>query len=205
MRGFKNVLPAILVALLLGLGTAFGGGVGQIQGVVQSMLGNASGRAALGVADASAVPSVWTSFTPTGSWVDNSTYTGKYRWVGPGIMEVHVAIETTGVPTDTALTLDPPSGWAIDPEGHVFSTGAATHSVEIGQMSADNDGGGRYGPGICYLASSAATAVSLMTTWNLGSDSAGVFMSQAIHRTSPFTWGDGDSFWARFTISVVAE
>lgn len=55
----------------------------------------------------------WVSYTPTGSWVSNATYTGKWRRVGDSIL-LDVKISLSGAPTSTFLTVNLPTGLSID-------------------------------------------------------------------------------------------
>jgi hypothetical protein len=55
----------------------------------------------------------WVSFTPTGSWTTNTTYTGKWRRVGDS-MEIETNLLLAGAPTATALLVNLPSGFSID-------------------------------------------------------------------------------------------
>lgn len=64
------------------------------------------------VGDVGAV-SAWIPFTPTGTWVTNTTYTGRWRKVGDTAeIEWHLAL--TGAPTNTSLGLTLPTGLIID-------------------------------------------------------------------------------------------
>lgn len=56
----------------------------------------------VGVAD---LQTPWTAFTPSGSWVSNTTYTGLWRQVGPDY-HFRVRAATSGAPTATALTIN---------------------------------------------------------------------------------------------------
>ena len=58
-------------------------------------------------------PMAWSTFTPTGSWSSNTTYTGRWRRVGDS-MEVSVNVALSGAPTATTLTVSLPSGYSID-------------------------------------------------------------------------------------------
>lgn len=58
-------------------------------------------------------PSDWISFTPTGSWSTNTTYTGFWRRVGD-TMEIQAKVATAGAPTSATLTINLPSGYTID-------------------------------------------------------------------------------------------
>lgn len=53
------------------------------------------------------------SFTPTGTWSTNTTYTGQYRRVGEA-MEIQYYLALSGAPTSATLALNMPSGFSID-------------------------------------------------------------------------------------------
>lgn len=55
----------------------------------------------------------WTSFTPTGSFTTNATYTGQWRRVG-GDLEMAVKVAFTGATDAASFTLNLPSGLTID-------------------------------------------------------------------------------------------
>lgn len=55
----------------------------------------------------------WQTFTPTGSWVSNTTYSGKFRKVGQD-MQIIYKIALSGAPTATPLLVDMPSGYTIN-------------------------------------------------------------------------------------------
>ena len=58
------------------------------------------------------IPSSWTSWTPTGSWSTNTTYTGQWRRIGDSI-DVQVKVSVSGAPTSASLTINLPSGLTI--------------------------------------------------------------------------------------------
>lgn len=56
----------------------------------------------------------WESFTPTGSWTTNVTYSGMHRTVGDEVF-ARYKLEFAGAPGGaTFLTLDPPTGFTPD-------------------------------------------------------------------------------------------
>ena len=72
------------------------------------------------------IPSVWTAFTPTGSWVTNTTYTGMWRRSGDSI-DLQYVLNLSGAPTSASLTLNIVSGLTMDNTkfiGAVYGTGA---------------------------------------------------------------------------------
>jgi hypothetical protein len=60
-----------------------------------------------------AAMSDWVSYTPTGSWTTNTTYTGKWRRVGDNA-EFRIAVNTSGAPTAVGLDVNLPSGMVVD-------------------------------------------------------------------------------------------
>lgn len=55
----------------------------------------------------------WVSYTPTGTWTANTTYTGQYRRVGDSL-ELSVNLALTGAPNSTTLTVNLPPGLSVD-------------------------------------------------------------------------------------------
>jgi hypothetical protein len=55
----------------------------------------------------------WQTFTPTGSWTSNVTYTGKWRRVGDS-MEIQSKVTCSGAPNAATLSFNLPSGFSID-------------------------------------------------------------------------------------------
>lgn len=58
------------------------------------------------------IPSSWVAWTPTGSWIANTTYSGMLRRVGDDI-ELQIKVATSGVPTTASLTVNLPSGLTV--------------------------------------------------------------------------------------------
>jgi len=120
----------------------------------------------------------WVSYTPTGTWVANSTYTGRWRRVGDS-MEGMISISTSGAPTAAGLIVDIPAGYTIDTAKHALTGSAAT--------------------GFGQAIDSGTVGYNLQNTY---SDSNSVIVlyqndgtqgSQAqVTNTAPFTFGSGD-------------
>jgi hypothetical protein len=60
-----------------------------------------------------AVITDWQSFTPTGGFTVNTTYTGRFRRVGDSV-ELQYKLSFTGAPNASNILLNLPSGMAID-------------------------------------------------------------------------------------------
>lgn len=118
----------------------------------------------------------WISFTPTGSFVTNATYTGKWRRVGDQ-MEMNVRIAFSGTTTATDLSINLPSGYSID-TSKINSSSANTGIMAYGR--ALDSGVGNY---VLSAAYSSTTAVSI--TYN------GTVNNGFVNATNPFTFGSG--------------
>lgn len=75
----------------------------------------------------------WQSYTPTGAWVSNTTYTGLWRRVGD-TMECQVKVLTSGAPTSANLYVTIPSGCTIDTT-KITDTGAPFYICGIGGVN----------------------------------------------------------------------
>lgn len=66
-----------------------------------------------------------TPWTPTGSFTNNTTYTGQWRRVGDNA-EFAVKLAFTGAPNSTTLTVNLPSGLSVDTTKRTSATALAT-------------------------------------------------------------------------------
>lgn len=122
----------------------------------------------------------WVSYTPTGSWVSNTTYTGFWRRVGSNL-EIAVKVATSGAPTSASLTVTLPSGLSIDTTKIADSTaaiaGIGTSTVQIRDVSSDQF----FGTALY----SSTTAIAIFKDDGDGSISA-------VTQAAPMTWASGD-------------
>jgi hypothetical protein len=132
------------------------------------------------------------SWTPTGSWVSNTTYTGRFtrfgRWA---LMEAKV--ECSGAPTATALTITMPSGMTIDTSAMVAFVSTDDHSFGTG--SAVDSGTANYQVRIGYQS---ATVLRVFAATAGGSYTAGASVTASV----PFTFGANDSLSLRFWVPI---
>jgi hypothetical protein len=135
----------------------------------------------------------WTSWTPTGSWVANSTYTGLWRRVG-GDMECVVKIALSGAPTSTSLSINIPSGYSIDTTRLLDTNNNPSMILGYGSTRDTGTGSGQFA--VSYTST---TAVKLYV---LGTDRAPnesyVDLTQAV----PQTWANTDYLIASFRIPI---
>ncbi len=129
-----------------------------------------------------AITTEWLSYTPTGSWVTNTTYTGKFRRVGDS-MELLVDIATTGAPTATNLNFTIPSGYTIDT---AKLSGGTSNQQPLGvAVYSDDNGTVAYGPSTVKY--NDTTSLRCVYSSVAANSEAGV------SNTVPFTWGNTDS------------
>lgn len=121
----------------------------------------------------------WVSFTPTGSWTTNSTYTGRYRRIGDS-MHMQAKVLLSGAPNAVQLFFNPPSGFSID-SGKTFGNFDA-----VGNSTMQDSGVASYMGGVQLL----GNTIYPYTSAN---------PSSGVTTTAPFTFGTNDAV----TIDVV--
>jgi hypothetical protein len=136
----------------------------------------------------------WQSYTPTGSWVANTTYTGKYRRVGDSL-ELDVYLLLGGAPTAAALTVNLPSGVTIDTTK--LSSGGAALSTLLGSGVIRDEGTASYSAVAVY---SSTTAVSIRY---LDDAAAGVQHANDVTATTPITFASSDKIHFRVSVPVL--
>lgn len=132
----------------------------------------------------------WTSFTPTGSWTVNTTYTGKWRQVGD-TMELEVKVALSGAPNATPLTINMPTGYTIDTSKLVETQYRIVGAADIRDYGVANF------DGIVEISTS-NTAVSVRvseTQYTYGTN-------QPVTATAPMVFGNTDYVFARFSVPV---
>lgn len=132
-----------------------------------------------------AIVTDWQSFTPTGSWVSNTTYTGLWRRIGSDI-EVQAKILTTGAPTSTSLTINLPSGLTLDTAKMLSSVGTL-NTIPNSQTSIwDDNVSTRYAGRLTYN-NSTSFFVGFFTDVNTTYERV-----DSVGHTAPFTWAAND-------------
>lgn len=123
------------------------------------------------------------AFTPTGSWVSNTTYLGLY-WRVMDQLHFRIRLNLIGAPTSTALTITPiPSTLTID-TAKLLST-ATNGSVPIARGTA-RSAGGTYEITAYYNGSTIAPVA-------LGAGSTYTTNSANLSQVIPATFANGDS------------
>jgi len=123
-----------------------------------------------------------TSFTPTGSWSANTTYTAWWWRKGDKLgMKVNIAL--AGAPTSATLTVNLPSGLTIDTSKLPATPGNVIFPSQLGGVSAAHGFVG-------FVGYSSTTAVS--TSYILDGSTASIMNNSGITQAAPYTFANGD-------------
>ena len=124
----------------------------------------------------------WESFTPTGSWTTNTSYTGKWRRVGDS-MEIQIGLSLSGAPNAAILDVYGPSGYTVDTD-KISSIVISARGVDSGVR--EYVLGGYYTGGFTFRVLQAETASG----------------SGNVSDTVPFLWGASDNISVNVTIPI---
>jgi hypothetical protein len=139
-----------------------------------------------------AAVSEWQSFTPTGSWSTNTTYSGKYRRVGDS-MELAYYLLLGGAPTSAPLTVNLPTGFTIDTTK--LALASADNSEILGNVMIRDAGTANFVGSASYSTSS-ALAIKVYDD-----ASGGVAYSQ-VTQTIPMTFASTDTVLIRAMVPI---
>lgn len=134
----------------------------------------------------------WVSFTPTGSWTTNTTYTGQKRRVGD-TLEMCIKVALAGAPTSASLTIALPAGLTIDETKALSSSFSETN---FGDGTA-NDSATTVYP----LKVRRNTNTSVLVRYT--DDAAGGVIDSSVTQAAPFTFGSGDSVTIYVRVPIV--
>lgn len=132
-----------------------------------------------------AAVSEWQTYTPTGAWSTNTTYTGRWRRVGDS-MEINIKVALAGAPTSATFNVAIPTGYTMD--SSKIPTGSGN---TLGYARAQDDPTGAHLGVVIYSTTSLVQIV--------GDDAADAW-TQAV----PFTFGSADSIGLVF-MAPIAE
>lgn len=151
-----------------------------------------------GIQPQGVVVSEWRSFTPTGTWSTNTTYTGRFRRVGD-TMDVQVKIATAGAPTSATLTVNMPTGFTIDTTKVVNTDMETTNpqNVSLGNFTTVDYGNQTYQGFVAYIGSTSAVGLYIGNAASTYLVSSGV-VTQAV----PFTYGANDNLTIMFRVPI---
>jgi hypothetical protein len=142
-----------------------------------------------GIQPQGAVVGPWLSYTPTGTWSTNTTYTGKYRQVGSA-MELDVTVVCSGAPTAADLSINLPSGLTID--STQVSSSANLRYPSFGTALIVDESTRVYVGGLIAGSTSSILRVTHTESGNNG----------VVSNTQPITFGNLDSVSIRATVPI---
>lgn len=130
----------------------------------------------------------WVSYTPTGTWTTNTTYTGRWRRVGDTV-EVDVGLALTGAPNATTLYVNYlPPGISID----TSKMSLAQQYIRSGYADG-TQGGSAYNLKAIY---DSPTRVLLAYQNQLNA------IEIVVNATAPITWASGSTIHMRLSLPV---
>ena len=148
-----------------------------------------------GIITQGAAISEWQSYTPTGTWTTNATYTGYYRRVGSSA-EFTVKIALAGAPTGGTLTaINLPSGLTIN--SSALPIPAAGDLFFVGQANFTDSGVATY-TGVVTVVN--GTTNSVRPYWS--DDTAVGVQIFSTTASGPFIWGSADYMTLNFTVPI---
>jgi len=134
----------------------------------------------------------WVSYTPTGSWTSNTTYTGFWRRLGSDLEGV-VYLICSGAPTSASLTVNLPSGLVID-TSKLTESSSQINPVGFAEVL---DGGTNNYKASSFVVSS-TTAISVYAEAASGTYST----MTPVNSTVPITFGNTDAVTVKFKVPI---
>jgi len=131
------------------------------------------------------------TFSPTGTWSTNTTYSGIFHRVGSK-MEADVTVATSGAPTSATLTIDFPATYVMDDVNVTANAFGGFGSVII------SDSGSTIYDGQVMIIANIGGLVPKVST------SSGAYsVLSAITQAVPITFGASDSVIVHFSVPIV--
>jgi hypothetical protein len=133
------------------------------------------------------------SFTPTGSWNTNVTYTG-FKWRNLEWMHCQVRVALSGAPNSTVLTVNIPDSLTIDTT-KILSV--IEPQSKLGALTYYDNGVGRILGEVVY---GSTTTVSTRVLDDLAATS---HVQSGVTDTYPVTAASGDSVFLNFSVPIL--
>lgn len=135
------------------------------------------------------------SYTPTGTWLVNTTYAGKIRRIG-GFAEIALLWSTSGAPTSATLSINLPTGLVIDtarlPRG-------SSAQMLFGHGDIFDAAPARFSA-FAFFNGSSTTSVDMYPE---GSGGTYGNYNGPVNQIVPMTWAAGDSGQVTFLVPIV--
>lgn len=140
------------------------------------------------------IPSTVTSYTPTGSWVTNATYSGFWSRTGDRMIG-QIKVAATGAVTATSLTATLPGSLNTDTAKVLYDDSGAS---PCGVLTIRDSGANTY-TGLSRIISS--DAATIRANFNL--ISGGSLLLSGVTNIAPFTFGNNDAVVMNFDVPIV--
>lgn len=139
--------------------------------------------------------SPWIAFTPTSSWIANSTHTGSYRRVGENL-EIMYKTALTGAPTAATLNYTIPLSAVIDTTKMLFngSTATSTNPYSLVHLRC---------AGVAYTGSVIYSTTTTFDIYFKTISGSNVLTGNATNATAPGTFANADLVFVVLSIPVV--
>jgi hypothetical protein len=136
-----------------------------------------------------ATPTV--SFTPTGAWNTNVTYTGRMQKDGE-FLEVWFKVACTGAPNAVQLFVNIPNSWTIDTSRMID-----TSQINVG-WSRGLDSGVSSWSGECFYGTTTTVGVGFRKVTSASNSDT----NDTVAQTLPFSWGASDTLTGYFRVPI---
>lgn len=131
------------------------------------------------------------SYTPTGTWVANATYTGRWRRDGD-LLVGHARVECSGGQDAGNLVFSIPSGLTIDTN----KLPLASNLTRIGDCYIEDASSNSFAAGACYYHSTTQVSARHLRL-------AGIYDYPNVDNTSPVTFTTNDGVGVSFVVPIV--
>ena len=125
------------------------------------------------------------SWTPTGTWTTNTTYTSNVYIVNGNRLQGYVRVAVSGAPTSVGLDITMPSGWEIDPDWY---SGADT--ISTGGTVYDSTAG--FATSVIAIARNTDTVFRVYTLSTAGGAGNAVQIWDGVNQAVPMTFAASD-------------
>jgi hypothetical protein len=141
------------------------------------------------VSASGAYMSDWASYTPTGAWSANTTYTGFWRREGDS-MRVAVRMALAGAPTSASLTVNLPTGYTID----TTKLNSTTREPVGDGETRDDSAAAAYPVYVRYNSTTSVSVFSANSTTNP--------TISTVTQAAPFTYANLDTVDINFLVPI---
>jgi len=138
--------------------------------------------------------SSWVTYTPSGTWTTNTTYSGRFRKIGD-TLEIQVRVDLTGAPDSDNLDIDLPAGFSRDTSKIVN----AAQGIDSQAFLFDNTVSGVIPTTLGHCTIPFASRFRVIAEGVSGAFISSATVTQAV----PFTWASADKLHLYVKVPVL--